>query len=217
MKPKVFISKNEGEVQSLINQLPDFEFITHSFLEFTPNSFQAPEDYDAVFFGSPRAVTFFLRETSIQSNVGIGCVGKKTAQILIDLGYHVSFVLDKSGEIEQSKKKFTNWVSDKKIVFPISNRSLKSFSSLIPEIQKEEIVVYNTDSRCISIEHCDYYVFSSPSNVEAYFDCNEIPSSSQIIAWGESTQKSLEEHQLEVQYTLSTSSLAELIKVLSNR
>lgn len=217
MKHKIFISKNEGEVQDLIEKLTDFEFITYSFLEFTPNSFQAPEDYDAIFFGSPRAVTFFLREASIRPSAEIGCVGKKTAQILIDLGYIVTFVLDKSGEIEASKKKFTNWVSDKKIVFPLSNRSLRSFSSLIPKDQKEEIVVYNTDSKCKSIEPCEYYVFSSPSNVEAFFDCNQVPTSSKFIAWGESTQKSLEERQIKVQCTLSTSSVAELQQFLSNR
>lgn len=197
--------------------LPHFEFIPHSFLHFSPEPFQITHDYDAIFFGSPRAVAFFLTEASIRSEAAIGCVGHKTAKTLKELGYKVDFTLEKSGEIEEAKKEFVQWVGAKKVLFPQSNRSLKSFSNLFDSNQKEEIVVYNTGIKCETIDNCEFYVFSSPSNVEAFLQCNQIAQPSPVIAWGESTKKSLEEHSIYVHHTLSTSNLHELIEVLSNR
>lgn len=79
-----------------------------------------------------------------------------------------------------------------RVLFPISNRSLKTIAGAIPEDQKEEVVVYSTDVIGKVIEPCDVYAFSSPSNVEGFFEVNTIREGAEVIAWGKSTERALE-------------------------
>lgn len=214
MKQKIFISKNEDELKDLIVCLPEFDVIGHSFLSFEAVDFDISSNYDAVFFGSPRAVNFFLEKTILDHQIKIACVGKKTAEALENKGYHASFIVEKSGNIDVPHDEFLSWVGEKKILFPQSDRSLKSFSSLIRGKQKTEIVIYKTILSSCPIEKCDYYAFTSPSNVSAFFQENVIYPTSKIIAWGDSTAKAIMDHQLNPTYILTTSSIEELIDLL---
>ncbi|MFK7784343.1 MAG: hypothetical protein AB8B56_04455, partial [Crocinitomicaceae bacterium] len=56
-----------------------------------------------------------------------------------------------------------------RVLFPISDWSLKTISSVIEDDLKEEVVVYSTTVIGKEIEPCNMYIFSSPSNVEGFF------------------------------------------------
>jgi len=216
MKLKLFISKNVNEIEQLINfcQEREIELIAHSFLQFEAIPFKIESTYDAVFFGSPRAVDFFLDQEKLDSSVFIGCVGEITAQSLQEKGYTPNFIGKSAGDTSKIGLEFKEVVQDKKVLFPQSSISHRSIASLFPPDQINELSVYKTATYPKSIPNCDYYIFTSPSNVDGFLIENQLPSNAKIIAWGKTTEKYLIEKGLKVEHTLKNSTVEELIEYL---
>lgn len=213
---RIFISKDASEIESYRSQ---FEakgntVIAHSFLSFSSVSFTIEHDYDVIFFGSPRAVKFFTKAQSIDDTVKIACVGSKTAEAVESLGYTVDFVGTKSSEPKLVAEEFKRWLGSRRVLFPISDRSLKTISSVIDDEWKEEVVVYSTEVKGNVIEECDVYVFSSPSNVEGFFLENDIPKGSEVVAWGKSTEAALKSQAATAKYCPNQSSFDDVLRVL---
>lgn len=214
MSTKLFISKNVNEIEQLINfaQEKDIELLAHSFLQFEAIPFKIESSYDAIFFGSPRAVDFFLQQEKLDSSVFIGCVGEITAQSLQDKGYTPHFIGKSAGDTSKIGLEFKEVVQDKKVLFPQSSISHRSIASLFPPDQKEEISIYKTVTYPKSIPSCDYYVFTSPSNVDGFLIENQFPVDAKIIAWGKTTCNYLLEKNQKVEHTLINSTVDELIE-----
>jgi uroporphyrinogen-III synthase len=164
------------------------------------------------FFGSPRAVDFFLDQEKLDSSVFIGCVGVITAQSLQDKGYTPNFIGKSSGDTSKIGVEFKEVVQDKKILFPQSSISHRSIASLFPPDQIEEISIYKTATYPKSIPICDYYIFTSPSNVDGFLIENQFPLDAKIIAWGKTTCNYLLEKNQKVEHTLINSTVDELIE-----
>lgn len=214
MKLKLFISKNVNEIEQLINfcQEREIELIAHSFLQFEAIPFKIQSYYDAIFFGSPRAVDFFLQQEKLDSSVFIGCVGEITAQSLQDKGYTPNFIGKSAGDTSKIGLEFKELVQDKKVLFPQSSISHRSIASLFPPDQIEEISIYKTATYPKSIPTCDYYIFTSPSNVDGFLIENQFPLDTKIIAWGKTTCNYLLEKNQKVEHTLINSTVDELIE-----
>ncbi len=214
MKLKLFISKNVNEIEQLINfcQEREIELIAHSFLQFEAIPFKIESSYDAIFFGSPRAVDFFLEQEKLYSSVFIGCVGEITAQSLQQKGYTPNFIGKSAGDTSQIGLEFKELVQDKKVLFPQSSISHRSIASLFPPHQIEEISIYKTATYSKSIPTCDYYIFTSPSNVDGFLIDNQFPLDAKIIAWGKTTCNYLLEKNQKVEHTLQYSTVDELIE-----
>lgn len=194
MDKSIFISKDRKEVDELANFLEadKIQLIPHSFLKFQANKFSIPTSFDIVFFGSPRAVSYFLASSKIQENIKIACVGNGTAKAVIEKGYTPDFIGDDSN-ISNVATDFKNWCGKQIVLFPVSTISLKTVSQLFNENQKIELIVYNTSIEPAHIKACSTYVFTSPSNVAGFFIQNTLPMDAQIISWGKSTEGSLNE------------------------
>jgi uroporphyrinogen-III synthase len=220
---RIFISKNASEIEPYREQLEakGYEIIAHSFLSFSPVEFELQNEYDVIFFGSPRAVIFFKAGQSISSKARIACVGSKTAEVVQSMGHTVDFVGTKSSEPKLVAEEFKSWLAersrsqhDARVLFPISDRSLKTISSVIDDDHKEEVVVYSTEVKGQVIPPCDVYVFSSPSNVEGLFMENALPDECKVIAWGTSTESALGERGASVERIFSVTSLEGLTSSL---
>lgn len=212
--PSVFISKNVNEINELQNfcSASGLSLIARSMIGFEPVPFSVKSDFDVVFFSSPRSIMFFLREFSTGSKIKIAAVGDKTSEVLSALGYTVDFT--GSGDPIQSASEFREWVGDKRVLFPISSNSLRSISKDLKGDQKEEVVVYETIPNPSTVEPCDVYFFTSPSNVNAFMSVNELSSNkSKIFAWGSSTSSALKEEGLE-HTVMSKPSISEVINIL---
>ncbi len=212
MSKRIFISKNASEIASLRSQFEakGYEVIAHSFLSFSAVEFEIQHPYDVIFFGSPRAVIFFKASESISPDKLIACVGSKTAEVLESMGHKVDFVGKNSSDPKTVAEDFKSWLAERSrnqrasksqseersahVLFPLSSRSLKTIAGAIPEDQKEEMVVYQTEVKGKVIPKCDVYAFSSPSNVEGFFEANTIPEGAEVIAWGTSTERALKEY-----------------------
>ena len=217
MKKQLFISKNSNEIESLLNfcNTIDIQVVAHSFLQFEAIPFKIEEDYEVIFFGSPRAVDFFLSQEIIPSNSIIGCIGEITAQSLIKFGLKSDFTGTTSGDASMIAKEFKAFVGDKKVLFPQSNISNHSVSSVFDSSQIMEISIYKTAVYSKSIPNSNIYIFTSPSNVDGFLEENQINESSIVIAWGKTTEKHLFEKKIKVNHVLKDSNLNELIHLLT--
>jgi len=212
MKTQLFISKQINEIDSLQNfcQKKEIELIAHSFLQFEPIPFSINFNYEAIFFGSPRAVDFFLLQEKLNPSVFIGCVGEITAQSLLEKGYTPNFIGKSAGDTSKIALEFKELVGDRTVLFPQSSISNRSIASVFPEEQTKEISIYKTATYSKKISKCDYYVFTSPSNVDGFLKENQFPSTAKIIAWGKTTEKYLIEKGVKVEHTLKNSTVEEL-------
>ncbi len=218
MKKQLFISKNSNEIESLLNfcNTIDIQVVAHSFLQFEAIPFKIEEDYEAIFFGSPRAVDFFLSQEIIPANTILGCIGEITAQSLIKFGLKSDFTGTTSGDASMIALEFKAFVGDKKVLFPQSNISNRSVSSVFDSSQIIEISIYKTAVYSKSIPDSNFYVFTSPSNVDGFLEENQINESSIVIAWGKTTEKHLLEKKMTVNHVLKNASIKELINFLKS-
>ena len=212
MAKRIFISKNESEVQELKAhyQKQNYTLIAHSFLQFEQVDFTIQHNYDVLFFSSPRSVLFFKARYELQSNKLVACTGSKTKQLLESLGVVVSFSGVNTSKINAVAEDFKSWLGDNNVLFPLSDISKKTISSLIDDAQKQEIIVYKTEIQPKKIALCDTYIFTSPSNVKGFLIANEIPTNGELISWGESTSAELRKYGVNELSELKNSSLSEL-------
>ena len=189
-KLKLFVSKNESELFKILPELTksNVALFSHSFLSFESIPFEVEGNYDVIFFGSPRSVDFFLPYISKINSGLIACVGNKTAEKLKEYGLEVNFKPN-SKSISNSVDKFHEWLGSKSVLFPISDKSIRSFSKGLDPSQREEVVIYKTSIKSQLVTECDAYVFTSPSNFEGFLIENVVPQNSKLIAWGESTSE----------------------------
>ena len=228
LSKRLFISKNASEIDPFRSQFTElgFDVEAHSFLSFSGVAFEVAHAYDVIFFGSPRAVIFFKAGSSIREGAAIACIGAKTAELLRSMGHVVSFCGEKSGDPGVVGREFLLFVRSRtatpfreaqhgaigpRVLFPVSDRSLGTISGVIPEDQKEVVVVYSTEVKGKLVGLSDVYVFTSPSNVDGYLLENSIPKGAQVVAWGKSTEGALRLKGVEVDFTLGESGFEELI------
>lgn len=193
----------------------DLTLTAKSQISFDAIDFEIAHPYDVVFFSSPRSITYFLKKHPIPSKFKIGCVGKGTAIHAQRLGLTPDFVGSYSGEPSKNAQELAEWLGDRRILFPISDISQRNLIEFIPSDQVEAVIAYSTKSSPLAIPKQDVYIFSSPSNVESFLQCNEAPNGI-IIAWGKSTENVLKAHSIHPNVTLLRSEESELIVALSS-
>ncbi len=215
MNKSIFISKDLSEV-TILQQFclaNNINLIAHSLIRFEAIPFQVNQTYEVLFISSIRAAEFFLKTEKIKPETVIACIGQTTARKLEELGLKISFVGEKSGNPIEVAEEFKKWLGNRTVLIPKSNISKRTIGSLLPSSQCIEPIVYKTVSDCEVIPACETYVFTSPSNVDSFMECNE-PPQGKVIAWGETTKKCIEEKSITVSNTLQTSGMEELIKLL---
>lgn len=215
-KLRLFISKSmeDLELLPLFCQQNNIQLRSHSFLSFEAVPFEINSSFDIVFFASPRAVHFFTKTIDYSSKL-IAVAGESTGKKVKSLGLTVHFSPKNSGSVDESSQEFASWANGRKIVFPTSDISRKSYSKYLSNTQIECIQVYKTHISTEKIEKNDVYAFTSPSNVTGFLRSNTIPSDSKIIAWGETTFKALKTHVAPKQLSmLCQSSEQQLIEIL---
>ncbi len=212
---RLFISKSIDELKVLPSfcAANELELVAQSLIRFEGIPFTVTQPYEVLFFGSIRAVHFFLAHAEIPKGVAVACIGSVTAQRMQALGIHVDFIGEKSGQPEQVAASFSSWVGQRKVLIPCSEQSNRSVAKNIPVEQYEEVVVYRTVPNGSPILICDYYVFTSPSNLHAFLMCNPKPTGT-LIAWGETTRLAMESLGLTAEITLEQSTEEELMNKL---
>lgn len=216
MPIKLYISKPIDEVENLrmFCEHRGWQLIAHSFLAFEPKPFVWDGEEEIVFFSSPRAVDFFHAQHRLPKEKIYACAGKKTQEKLLEYGIRAGFVADRSGKVAEMSKAFAAFANGKRVIFPVSNLSKRSYSQHLPNRIFRFVQVYQTHITSAEIKDCDLYVFTSPSNVKGFLIKNPV-TLKPTISWGETTSQSLHNHGFKVFKQLDISSIEALIEVLS--
>lgn len=147
---------------------------------------------DWIFFSSKNAVKNFYMRQPVLDAVKIGCVGKSTADELRKFGKRADFI-GYSTDTKLTGKQFASTVGTKSVLFPQAKESMRSIQQAFPNPKQTiDIAVYETLKKNEEkIPDFDIGVFTSPSNVEAFFEKNKLNPEQKIIAMGESTAAAL--------------------------
>ena len=139
--------------------------------------------------------------------------GKATASYLQKVGVEPTFIGE--GFPKQVAQQFFNKLGKDTVFIPSSNLSLGTVQELIPSSQKDVVTTYNTVYKKEKIPDQDCLVFTSPSNVEAYFFMNKYVNQ-KVVSIGPSTTKALKEKEvLNVVESYASTELALADMVLS--
>lgn len=208
MKTKVFISTDgplNAQLTSFFAQ-HDWVCISQSLIKFDGIFAKESKPYDVIFFSSTRSYDYYISSNIVNENALIATIGKSTSNYLKNKFSSIDFIGENSGSPKKVAQEFLNWLGTRNVLFPLSVQSKETIAQRIPETQKEIIHVYNTLFDLREIKPCDFYVFTSPSNLMSFLERNELPKHSKVIAWGETTKAACMEKQVQVYHTLLQSS-----------
>lgn len=218
---KVFISReldlNSYFALSLAKN--NIEIEARSFIRTVPTIHKLDpfifKNLDWIFFSSKNGIEyFFALEPILSKNIKFGVIGRGSEFALKQLGKEVSFV-GESSDTKEIAEEFAKIANGQAILFPSAKESLRTIQNGLSEETKIiDITVYETILETnILTTFADVLVFTSPSNVEAYFADNLLEPGQKIVAIGKATGKKFEE--MNVPYLLPASpdeiGLAEVI------
>lgn len=208
MPEKVFISREIGEHsyfrkalakhnieidgRSLISTFPIVTILDPFYLK----------NIDWVFFSSRNGVEYFFKLNPVLSKkIKFGVAGRGSEDTLRKFGQIASFV-GEGGVIEEVANDFAKLVVNQTVLFPRAQDSLRTIQSALNSTTKvvdlpiyETVIEQNVDGTTAEI-----LIFTSPSNVEAFFVNNLLDPEQKVIAIGNSTAKKFAE--MGIQYTL---------------
>ncbi len=209
----IFISKDINELETLEALMGNdaLTFECKSLIQFKSLPFDLPVDFEVVFLSSIRSAKFLIESKKINlHNYRLACAGKQTALKLNEMAFKPDFIGSNASNPQHVSQEFSKWLGDRKVFIPASSRSLRSIEESISEGQIRSAILYETILLPLKLASADVLVFTSPSNVQAYFIENEVLEKSIVIAWGDSTRKTLLDYGCESSAVLKEGTITEL-------
>jgi hydroxymethylbilane synthase len=192
---KVFITKNLNETDYLPRALKNLGYSIEgkSLIEFKMIRIKELPKTDWVFFSSKHAVRYFLKQKPETGPVKYACLGTGTSAELRAHGLRADFI-GQSTDVKLVGKQFSSKIGNAKVLFPIARGSMQSIQwQMIKRENVFNLEVYATLKQSFEIDKdVEVVVFTSPSNVEAYFEKNKWQAHQQAVAMGDATGKALE-------------------------
>ncbi len=169
-----------------------FEVHTRSLIEIRQIPIRKLTKTDWVFFASKNAVRHFFEQKPELTEVKLGAVGKSTSEEIRKFGHKAEFI-GYSTDTRLTAKQFASVVGSKTVLFPQAKGSMRSIQQQFTKPgQAIDLVVYETKKNSIDdLPASEIIVFTSPSNVEAYFEKHTITSTQKIVAMGDATANAL--------------------------
>ncbi|MFT6333755.1 MAG: hydroxymethylbilane synthase [Saprospiraceae bacterium] len=164
-----------------------------SLIHFSPLEFEPPEA-DWVFFYSRNAVRFFFEESNLELYpYQYACMSDGTADELSKYVLDIEFVGNgKPAEVASQFQKVRQPYES--ICFIRANNSIDSVHQIIKSDNTYSIPVYdNQPIKEIPTEDFDILIFTSPMNVDAWFDANKYVDQT-VIAIGKTTESAIKNH-----------------------
>lgn len=150
-----------------------------------------------IFFSSKNAVKYFFRQKPVLTGQKFGCVGKATAEALRAEGVRAEFIGSQS-DTRMTGKQFAALVGNGTVVFPQAKGSMRSIQQqFVRKNQVVDLPVYETVKlNDAPVPAASIMVFTSPSNVEAFFERNTLSKEQAVVAMGDATAAALREHHI---------------------
>lgn len=193
---KVFISRKLDEESVFLQKLQSagFEVAGESLIHFSSVPFSSVPKTDWIFFYSRKAVHFFfshLRQANLACTAKIAALGDGTAQALRDWQIEAEFI--GTGEPAGTAPAFLAVARKQRVLFPRAQHSRQSVQrALSGKIEAVDFIVYaNVPRTDFALPHCDWLVFTSPLNVQAYAQKYAFGADQKILAIGNTTAQAL--------------------------
>ena len=185
----VYVSRNEGESAELVAELSlsNYSTFCQSLISIEYLPFHIQKDFDWVFFSSSNGARSFFHEAT-NVNAKYAAIGPATASA-------VPFECDFVGEgtnTEEIARMFFHLVGNERVLFPSAADSLNSTAHLFNSEQVEIISTYKKERAAIELPEARLYLFSSPSNVKAAQEMNDLIGMN-CVAYGTATAKALQD------------------------
>ncbi len=198
IKPhSVFITRNIHKQQLLYQSLDaqGFEVNGKSLIHFNPIPIKEIQATEWIFFSSKHAVEYFFKQKPELQQQKYGVISKSTADALRKFGKRADFI-GQSTDTKIVGKQFVARVGKASVLFPIAKGSLRSIQNQF--IKKEQVYnlpVYETiENLYTETNPAQIYVFTSPSNVDAFFKTNTLHEGSKVVALGGATEATLKKY-----------------------
>ena len=159
---------------------------------------------DWVFFSSKNGVEYFLSlKPEFNKRTKFGVLGRGSEEMLRSFGIMPDFSGEDEGiDTQEIAQEFAKIANGSTVLFPGAKESLRTVQSAMSADTKViELPVYETviDEE-VPQSYAEVLLFTSPSNVEAYFADNLLEPGQQVICIGRSTGRKFDE--MGVKYTL---------------
>ena len=197
----VFISRDLSE-QSYFRKALEKHNITieaHSLIRTVPviTKFDSYilKHVDWIFFSSKNAVDYFFQlDPLFSKNVKFGVMGSGSEEMLRRKGYFTDYV-GTGIDTADVAKAFAALANGATVLFPGAEDSMRSIQQgLSADTKIIDLPVYETvKEEDVEASGADVLVFTSPSNVDAYFVDNLLDPYQKVIAIGKSTGKKFDE------------------------
>lgn len=184
--------KIEIEDRSLIRTFPIVNVLDPFYLK----------NLNWIFFSSRNGVEYFFKlKPLLSKHIRFGVVGRGSEDELRKHGYRADYV-GEGGDIPDIAEEFAEMIKGQTVLFPRAQDSLQSIQSRVDASTKVvDLPIYETViEEDVDQSFAEVLIFTSPSNVDAYFADNLLEPGQQVIAIGNSTGKKLDE--MGVKYTL---------------
>lgn len=194
----VLVTKKLGPTSYLNRaaKAQNFELHQTPFITIDPAEFSAPDftKVDWIFFSSANAVKHFISKVTVPAHIKLAAIGEGTARAIGKMtGRPVEFVGLRS-DIDSVAQDFAVQAGNARVLFPQSNISKQSVQAALNTDQIENLIVYVTTKNTEQLsEKYASIVFTSPSNVQAFFESgNEWNEGTEAIAIGQKTAMALQ-------------------------
>jgi hydroxymethylbilane synthase len=157
---------------------------------------------DWIFFSSKNAVEYFFQlEPMLPKDVKFGVMGAGSEEMLRRKGHFTNYTGVGIDPVEVAEE-FAKLANGTTVLFPGAEDSLRSIQKgLSADTKVIDLPIYETVMEDgVEASGADVLVFTSPSNVDAYFADNLMDPYQKVIAIGKSTGKKFDE--MGVKYTL---------------
>lgn len=197
---KVFITRDLKKTDFFKIDLEKvgFSVFGQSLIAISKVDFTIVPDCDWLFFYSKNGVKFFFEnykniDNQLVSHKKIGTIGESTAAYL-NAQFKIKADFIGNGEPLQTAEAFAQIAINQTVVFPRAKQSKQSIQQQLDNtiITKDLIVYENQPLSNFDTIDADILVFTSPMNVETYFNKMTLKSNQKMVSIGNTTAKSLE-------------------------
>jgi uroporphyrinogen-III synthase len=183
----IFVSRSEADAAELVAELSlsNYSSFCQSLISIEYLPFQIQKDFDWVFFSSSNGARSFFEHAN-NAHAKYAAIGPATASA-------VPFECDFVGEgtnTEEIARMFFHLVGNERVLFPSAEDSLNSTANLFNSEQVEIISTYKKDRLAMELPAARLYLFSSPSNVKAAQEMNDLIGMN-CVAYGTATANAL--------------------------
>lgn len=197
-------------------QKEDLKIIDQSLIQTTQIRYSYTPQTNWIFFTSKNAIDyFFAQDPDIPEQVKYGVISNASAQHLLTYDVVADFV-GKGVNLINIAKEFKEALQDQSVLFP---QAIDSYQTIQKQLAFSNtcynLYVYKTSIRNdIDLPYSDILIFTSPSNVIAYYNKYKPDPGQTVIAIGSTTKYKLNEFNVNEILTPDSFEEKGLLKIL---